>query len=98
MRTYICRTPGDTFGFDAAVSMGDVDGDRTIDLLITSGWSAVHRYHSGRVCDFERRSPMSARRSALLVKERTAAGRHRETASAGTEEEHHAHAQVVWRR
>jgi hypothetical protein len=48
MRTYTCRTPGDTFGFDA-VSMGDVDGDRTIDLLITSGWSAVHRYHSGRV-------------------------------------------------
>ena len=48
MKTFTCRTPGDTFGFDA-VSMGDIDGDRTIDFLITSGWSAVHRYHSGRV-------------------------------------------------
>jgi FG-GAP repeat/Tetratricopeptide repeat len=48
MKTFTCRTPGDTFGFDA-VSMGDVDGDRTIDFLITSGWSGVHRYHSGRV-------------------------------------------------
>jgi hypothetical protein len=46
--TFTCRTPGDTFGFDA-VGMGDVDGDGTIDFLITSGWSAVHRFHSGRV-------------------------------------------------
>ena len=48
IRTFTCRTPGDTFGFDA-VSMGDVDGDGTLDFLITSGWSGVHRYHSGRV-------------------------------------------------
>ena len=48
MKTFTCRTPGDTFGFDA-VNLGDVDGDGTIDFLITSGWSGVHGYHSGRV-------------------------------------------------
>ncbi len=48
MKTFTCRTPGDTFGFDA-VGLGDVDGDGTVDFLITSGWSAVHGYHSGRV-------------------------------------------------
>ena len=48
LATYTCRTPGDTFGFDA-VGMGDVDGDGTADFLITSGWSGVHGFHSGRV-------------------------------------------------
>lgn len=48
MKTFTCRTPGDTFGFDA-VTMGDVDGDGIIDFLITSGWSGVHGFHSGRV-------------------------------------------------
>jgi hypothetical protein len=48
MKTFTCRTPGDTFGFDA-VTMGDVDGDGTADFLITSGWSGVHGFHSGRV-------------------------------------------------
>jgi hypothetical protein len=48
LRTYTCRTPGDAFGFDA-VGIGDVDGDRTTDLLITSAWSAVSGFHSGRV-------------------------------------------------
>lgn len=48
LQSYTCRTVGDTFGFDA-VTMGDVDGDGTDDLLITSGWSAVRGFHSGRV-------------------------------------------------
>ena len=48
MKTITCRTPGDAFGFDA-VTMGDVDGDGTSDFLITSAWSGVHGFHSGRV-------------------------------------------------
>ena len=48
IRTYTCKTPGDTFGFDS-VAMGDVRGDGMSALLITSGWSGVHGYHSGRV-------------------------------------------------
>jgi FG-GAP repeat len=48
VKTFTCRTPGDTFGFDA-VGLGDVDGDGTADLLITSGWSGVSGHHSGRV-------------------------------------------------
>lgn len=48
LASYTCRCPGDTFGFDA-VGMGDTDGDGTVDFLITSGWSGVHGFHSGRV-------------------------------------------------
>jgi FG-GAP repeat protein/VCBS repeat protein/tetratricopeptide repeat protein len=47
-RTYTCRIPGDTFGFDA-VTMGDIDGSGVSAFLITSGWSGVHGFHSGRV-------------------------------------------------
>jgi len=48
LKTYTCRIPGDTFGFDA-VGMGDTDGDGTIDFLITSAWSGIQGNHSGRV-------------------------------------------------
>jgi len=48
LKTYTCKTPGDTFGFDA-VALGDVDQDGTSDLLITSAWSSVHGFQSGRV-------------------------------------------------
>jgi hypothetical protein len=48
LKAFTARNPGETFGFDA-VTMGDVDGDGTSDFLITSGWSGVHGFHSGRV-------------------------------------------------
>ena len=48
LKTFTCRIPGDTFGFDA-VGMGDIDGDGTIDFLITSAWSGIHGFHSGRM-------------------------------------------------
>ena len=48
MRAYTCRIPGDTFGFDAT-EIGDVDGDGAIDFLLTSAWSSINGFHSGRV-------------------------------------------------
>jgi hypothetical protein len=48
LKTYTCRIPGDTFGFDA-VGLGDTDGDGTVDFLITSAWSGIKGNHSGRV-------------------------------------------------
>jgi hypothetical protein len=48
LRTYTSRIPGDSFGFDA-VGMGSVDAGGQAELLITSGWSGIHRYHSGRI-------------------------------------------------
>ena len=48
LRTITCRTPGDTFGFDTT-NLGDVDGDGAIDFLITSAWSGVNGFQSGRV-------------------------------------------------
>jgi hypothetical protein len=48
LKTYTDRIPGDTFGFDA-VGIGDVDGDGTVDLLLTAAWSGVHGNHSGRI-------------------------------------------------
>ncbi len=48
LQTITCRTPGDTFGFDAT-GIGDVNGDGVIDFLITSAWSNVKGFRSGRV-------------------------------------------------
>ncbi len=48
VREWTCRVMGETFGFDAT-GMGDVDGDGAIDLLLTSGWSAVNGPRSGRI-------------------------------------------------
>jgi hypothetical protein len=48
LRTITCRTPGDTLGFDS-VGIGDTDGDGTVDLLLTSAYSGINGYHSGRV-------------------------------------------------
>jgi FG-GAP repeat/Tetratricopeptide repeat len=48
MRAFTCRIPGDTFGFDAT-QIGDVDGDGAIDFLLTSAWSGINGFQSGRV-------------------------------------------------
>jgi hypothetical protein len=39
---------GETLGFDAT-GMGDVDGDGSIDYLLTSAWSAINGSRSGRM-------------------------------------------------
>jgi len=41
------KVPGETLGFDA-VGIGDVDGDGRTDYLVTSAWSMVSGYRSGR--------------------------------------------------
>jgi hypothetical protein len=48
LKTYTCRIPGDTFGFDAN-EIGDIDADGIADLLITSAWSGIRGFHSGRM-------------------------------------------------
>lgn len=48
LATLTGRVMGETLGFDAT-GIGDVDGDGTPDLLLTSAWSAVHGTHSGRL-------------------------------------------------
>ncbi|HWW61018.1 MAG TPA: FG-GAP-like repeat-containing protein [Thermoanaerobaculia bacterium] len=48
LETYTCKTAGDTWGFDTA-NLGDIDGDGTIDFLVTSAWSGVNGFQSGRV-------------------------------------------------
>ena len=48
LRTITGRVPGETLGFDAA-GIGDVDGDGTVDMLLTSSWSNVNGFRSGRM-------------------------------------------------
>lgn len=48
LRTITGRVPGETLGFDAT-GIGDVDGDGVIDLLVTSSWSNIAGFRSGRM-------------------------------------------------
>lgn len=48
LRTITGRIPGETLGFDAT-GVGDVDGDGTIDFLVTSSWSNIRGFRSGRM-------------------------------------------------
>ncbi|MGH9938879.1 MAG: hypothetical protein ACREAM_21775, partial [Blastocatellia bacterium] len=48
LRTITCKVPGETFGFDAT-GIGDADGDGVIDFLLTSTWSGIKGFRSGRM-------------------------------------------------
>lgn len=48
LRTWTSKVMGETLGFDTT-NLGDVDGDGTVDLLLTSAWSAIEGPRSGRV-------------------------------------------------
>jgi hypothetical protein len=56
MRSITGRIPGETLGFDAA-GIGDVDGDGTVDLLVTSSWSNIRGFRSGRMFVISGRAP-----------------------------------------
>ena len=48
LQTYTGRVAGETFGFDAT-GIGDVDGDGAVDFLLTSAWSGIRGFQSGRL-------------------------------------------------
>ena len=48
LQTITGRIPGETLGFDAT-GAGDVDGDGVNDLLVTSSWSNIKGFRSGRM-------------------------------------------------
>ncbi|HTO73129.1 MAG TPA: VCBS repeat-containing protein, partial [Gemmatimonadales bacterium] len=47
LQTITGKVPGETLGFDA-VGVGDIDGDGITDFLVTSAWSMVNGFRSGR--------------------------------------------------
>ncbi|MEO8029518.1 MAG: FG-GAP-like repeat-containing protein [Gemmatimonadota bacterium] len=47
LQTITGKVPGETLGFDA-VGVGDIDGDGMTDYLVTSAWSMVNGFRSGR--------------------------------------------------
>ena len=61
LRSITCRVPGETFGFDA-MGIGDVDGDGSLDFLLSSGWSRVKGSRTGRVLVLAGESAAPARR------------------------------------
>lgn len=56
LRTITGRIPGETLGFDAT-GIGDVNGDGRIDFLVTSAWSNVNGFRSGRIYVISGRRP-----------------------------------------
>jgi hypothetical protein len=48
IRTITGRVPGETLGFDAT-GIGDADGDGVVDFLVTSSWSNISGFRSGRM-------------------------------------------------
>lgn len=48
IRAFTGRIPGETLGFDAT-GIGDADGDGVPDLLVTSSWSNIKGFRSGRM-------------------------------------------------
>ena len=48
LRTITGRVPGETFGFDPT-GAGDVNGNGVPDLLLTSTWSNIKGFRSGRM-------------------------------------------------
>ncbi|WP_428267289.1 FG-GAP-like repeat-containing protein [Haliangium sp.] len=59
MHAYTGKVMGETLGFDAT-GMGDVDGDGTIDFLLTSAWSTIEGPRSGRVYIVSGKKPGAA--------------------------------------
>lgn len=48
LRTITGQIPGETLGFDAT-GIGDVNRDGVIDMLVTSSWSNINGFRSGRM-------------------------------------------------
>ncbi|MEW5917402.1 MAG: hypothetical protein AB1762_13410, partial [Gemmatimonadota bacterium] len=48
LRSITGRIPGETLGFDAT-GVGDIDGDGVVDFLVTSTWSNIKGFQSGRM-------------------------------------------------